>query len=134
MTDTPDILTGLVRPLVWRERSRGIWISGDYSVWHEWLGSGMYFAGVKPKGSREARIGDGFKSLEAAQAAANADHVAKAAQIVDADKLRALVGAALDARADIAGAMISLGLPASMSESVKRIDAALATLTAIKGE
>jgi hypothetical protein len=55
-------------------------------------------------------------------------------QLAADPRVRALVEAAEIARGDIAKGFAALGYPTSMSDSLKRIDAALAVLTAQGGE
>jgi hypothetical protein len=111
MTDTPDILAGLVRPLEWGEpviaksfRNKTWLADADYHLSKEIDGTFTLWCGTYAKPVSHP-------TLEAAQAAANADHAARVLASIDADKLRALV--------DLLGkafAMINQGFAAGVEE------------------
>jgi hypothetical protein len=91
MTDTPDILRGIVKPLAWHglgTQHIAYTCVGDYHI--TGFGGEWYWSYDEDEPNLR---GDRALSLEAAQAAANADHAARVLASIDADKLRAVVEA-----------------------------------------
>lgn len=62
-----------VKALEWRCVGNGIWEAGHHQVWHQWASDGLWYSSVNVGHRKVERIGDGFKSLEAAQSACQAD-------------------------------------------------------------
>lgn len=100
-----EILAGLVKPPIWDEGNR----YGDACAWQAETEKGRFCYGVDLAGlfymQTPEREHDGFPTLAAAKAAAEADHRARIAAALDVDKIVALV----DALADAAGALDSAG-------------------------
>jgi hypothetical protein len=99
MTDTPDILAGLVRPLIWRDakvsdrwpRKAAHSPFGDYEAL-QWS-DGSFGGSIPADDPDNPNVEFTAETLEAAQAAAQADHAARVLAEIDVDKLRALVDA-----------------------------------------
>jgi hypothetical protein len=92
MTDTPDILAGLVKPLVWTEVSQGLYQSDVFMIDTKCRGkNGSVVLFYQP------HLWE-YPTLEAAQAAANAAHADRVIASIYTDKLRALVETAQWAR------------------------------------
>jgi hypothetical protein len=93
MIDT-DILAGLVKPLVWTRKSDWHYVAdnpfGECWVKHYITMNGLWTL----YGPGHYGPGNNYPTLEAAQAAANADHAARVITVLDTDKLMALVAAA----------------------------------------
>ena len=66
-----------VRPLEWRAIGNGMFEAQLYQVWHQWLSDGLWHSSVKTSPSKVEIIGRGFRSLEEARAAAQADYEAR---------------------------------------------------------
>ena len=62
-----------VKALTWRCVGNGIWEAGHHQVWHQWASDGLWYSSVNVGHRKIERIGDGFKSLEEAQSACQAD-------------------------------------------------------------
>jgi len=96
--DNPDILAGLVRPLVWslpipkQNSTEHLSVCGRYKVieWYDGSGHVLSFHrfGRPTRIDADTSAAEGFAKL---QAAANADHAAHVLAAIDADKLRAMV-------------------------------------------
>jgi hypothetical protein len=93
MTDT-DILAGLVRPLVWKPSTINF---RPGECFHADANTRLapYAVHKKHDGWWLNSDQQTHPTLEAAQAAANADHAARVLASLDTDKLRALVAAAI---------------------------------------
>jgi len=98
MTDT-DILAGLVKPLEWLAFSDGTY--HDQHCQYELETDGGFWGVTRGVIGGSSYVAD-CDTLEAAQAAANADHAARILASIDTDKLRALVNLLTEARADLA--------------------------------
>ncbi len=78
------LLKALVKPLgKWTRNRMGDWCAGDYTI----MGQRLYH-------NSDLYKGRGYRSLKAAQAAAEADYRARIAAALDLDKVVALVEAA----------------------------------------
>lgn len=93
--DLKNLLAGMVKPLVWEFRSAGeTWEAGKYSVGHNSHNSNYWWGSWDGKGGMA-------NTLEAAQAAAQADYAARIASALNTDAVLALVAAAYADAADI---------------------------------
>ena len=133
------MLAGLVRGLEWDKHpdadhdatcdehfgggQNNIAGQNEYAIYPHPCATGYFVLDVMGN-----RCNEEFSSVRLAKAAAEADYTARILAAIDTDAIAALVGAGQEARGDIAQGLSYLGFSPTLSQTIKRIDAALARL------